>query len=187
MLAASSLLGEPQMKEVVRYSWGSSSLGEFLAAVTNKGLVALEFGSDRAFMLNALRARLPQAELVEASSELMDVLSEIVRAIEDPAACESTIHVPLDLRGTPYEVQVWSMLRSIPAGETTSYGTLAARMGTSDAREVTKAIAANPIAVLVPCHRVIKRDGSISGYRWGVTRKRELLAREQRGRAFQLS
>ena len=134
-----------------------------------------------------MRARLPQAELVEASSELMDVLSEIARAIEDPAACESALHVPLDLRGTAYEVQVWSMLRSIPAGETTSYGTLAARMGTSDARDVTKAIAANPIAVLVPCHRVIKSDGSISGYRWGVARKRELLAREQRGRPFQLS
>jgi AraC family transcriptional regulator of adaptative response/methylated-DNA-[protein]-cysteine methyltransferase len=129
---------------------------------------------------------LPQADLIESPSELRDVLSEIVRAIDDPAR-QSQSNVPLDLRGTPYEVQVWSMLQTIPAGETTSYGSLAARMGTSDAREVTKAIAANPIAVLVPCHRVIKSDGSISGYRWGVARKRELLAREQRGQPFQLS
>jgi len=186
MLAASLLLGEPRMKDVIRYGWGASSLGEFLAAVTGRGLVALEIGSDRPFMLNALRARLPQADLIESPSELRDVVSEIVRVIDDPAR-QSQFHVPLDLRGTPYEIQVWSMLRSIPAGETTSYGTLAARMGTSDAREITKAIAANPIAVLVPCHRVIKTDGSISGYRWGVARKRELLAREQRGRPFELS
>jgi AraC family transcriptional regulator of adaptative response/methylated-DNA-[protein]-cysteine methyltransferase len=186
MLVALPLLGEPLMKEVVRYAWESSSLGELLAAVTSKGLVAVELGSDRSFMLNALRARLPQADLIESPSELRDVLNEIVRAIEDPAR-HSQFHVPLDLRGTPYEIQVWSMLRSIPGGETTSYGSLAAKMGTRDAREITKAIAANPIAVLVPCHRVIKTDGSISGYRWGVARKRELLAREQRGRPFRLS
>jgi AraC family transcriptional regulator of adaptative response/methylated-DNA-[protein]-cysteine methyltransferase len=174
------------MKEVVRYAWGSSSLGEFLAAVTSKGLVAVEFESDRALLLDGLRARLSHADLIESPSELRDVLDEIVRAIDDPAR-RSHSNLPLDLRGTPYEVQVWSMLQTIPAGETTSYGSLAARMGTSDAREVTKAIAANPIAVLVPCHRVIKSDGSISGYRWGVARKRELLAREQRGQPFQLS
>jgi AraC family transcriptional regulator of adaptative response/methylated-DNA-[protein]-cysteine methyltransferase len=91
------------------------------------------------------------------------------------------------LRGTPYEVEVWSMLRAIPAGEMTNYGALAAKLGTRDAREVTEAIACNPIAVLVPCHRVIKKDGSISGYRWGVKRKRELLAREQRSGVFRLA
>ena len=99
------------------------------------------------------------------------------RALEEPGFDPA---VPLDLRGTPYEVEVWSMLRAIPVGETTNYGALAARLGTRDARDVTEAIACNPIAVLVPCHRVIKKDGSISGYRWGVKRKRELLARERR-------
>ena len=79
------------------------------------------------------------------------------------------------------------MLRAIPAGQTASYGALAAKLGTRDAREVTGAIARNPIAVLVPCHRVIRTDGSISGYRWGVKRKRELLAREQRSKPFQLA
>jgi AraC family transcriptional regulator, regulatory protein of adaptative response / methylated-DNA-[protein]-cysteine methyltransferase len=90
--------------------------------------------------------------------------------------------VALDLRGTPYEIGVWSMLCSIPMGATTNYGALAAKLGTRDAREVTEAVARNPIAVLVPCHRVIKKDGSISGYRWGVKRKRELLKREQHRR-----
>jgi AraC family transcriptional regulator of adaptative response/methylated-DNA-[protein]-cysteine methyltransferase len=83
------------------------------------------------------------------------------------------------LRGTPYEIQVWNLLREIAVGETTSYGALAAKLGTRDARDVTVAISTNPIAILVPCHRVLKKNGSISGYRWGVRRKRTLLEREQ--------
>jgi AraC family transcriptional regulator of adaptative response/methylated-DNA-[protein]-cysteine methyltransferase len=158
-----------------------SSLGEFFAALSSRGLVALEFGSDRAAMANALRARLPQAEVVDRSSELTDILEKVVRAIEEP---DFDPGIPLDLRGTPYQVEVWTLLQSIPAGETTSYGALAARLGTQDARDVTAAIASNPIAVLVPCHRVIKKDGSISGYRWGVMRKRKLLEREQLSSAF---
>src|SRR5262249_56558285 len=98
------------------------------------------------------------------------------RGIEGPGFDAA---VSLDLRGTPYEVEVWSMLGTIPVGETTNYGALAAKLGTRDAREVTEAIACNPIAVLVPCHRVIKKDGSISGYRWGLKRKRQLLDREK--------
>jgi AraC family transcriptional regulator of adaptative response/methylated-DNA-[protein]-cysteine methyltransferase len=106
------------------------------------------------------------------------------RAIEQP---DRDPGLPLDLRGTPYELKVWTMLRSVPAGETTNYGALAAELGTRDARDVTEAIASNPVAVLVPCHRVIKKDGSISGYRWGVKRKRALLAREQRSVSFRLA
>ncbi|HEX2843600.1 MGMT family protein [Hyphomicrobium sp.] len=81
---------------------------------------------------------------------------------------------------TAYEVKAWSMLREIPAGQTTTYGAMAVKLGSRDARDVTAAIASNPIAVIVPCHRVLKKGGSISGYRWGVRRKRALLAREQR-------
>jgi AraC family transcriptional regulator of adaptative response/methylated-DNA-[protein]-cysteine methyltransferase len=105
-------------------------------------------------------------------------LSDVVNrwAIEDSGFDPG---VPLDLLGTPYEVRVWSMLCSIPAAETTSYGALATKLGTRDAQEVTAVIACNPIAVLVPCHRVIKKNGSISGYRWGSKRKRELLDREK--------
>jgi AraC family transcriptional regulator of adaptative response/methylated-DNA-[protein]-cysteine methyltransferase len=107
---------------------------------------------------------------------LSDVLAKVHRALEEPGVDPV---IPLDLRGTPYEVEIWSMLRAIPVGETTSYGALAARLGTRDARDVAEVIARNPIAVLVPCHRVLKKDGSTSGYRWGVKRKRELLKREK--------
>ncbi|MBU6458478.1 MAG: methylated-DNA--[protein]-cysteine S-methyltransferase, partial [Bradyrhizobium sp.] len=116
--------------------------------------------------------------------ELVDVLEKIVRAVEDPGFDPE---LPLDMRGTTYEIKVWSMLRALPIGETISYGAIAAQLGTRDARDVTKAIASNPIAVLIPCHRVIKKDGSISGYRWGVKRKRELLARERRVKSLPTS
>jgi O-6-methylguanine DNA methyltransferase len=92
---------------------------------------------------------------------------------------EDVSDIPLDLIGTSYEIQVWNLLRQIAVGETTSYGALAAKLGTRDARDVTVAISTNPIAILVPCHRVLKKNGSISGYRWGVHRKRALLEREQ--------
>jgi AraC family transcriptional regulator of adaptative response/methylated-DNA-[protein]-cysteine methyltransferase len=114
---------------------------------------------------------------------LSGLVENVTGAIEDPGFDPG---VPLDLRGTPYQVRVWPMLREIPVGEVTNYGDVAAKLGTRDAREVTEVIAGNPIAVLVPCHRVIKKGGSISGYRWGFKRKRELLEREQRSKTSQL-
>jgi AraC family transcriptional regulator of adaptative response/methylated-DNA-[protein]-cysteine methyltransferase len=165
------------MREIIRFAWGISSLGDFVVAMSEKGLVALEFSSQRAAMEDALRSRFPGAELEHDQAALAGTVDAAAGMIDDPATGSD---LPLDLRGTPYEVQVWQMLRDIPAGETTSYGALAARLGTRDAREVTVAIASNPLAIVVPCHRVIKKDGSISGYRWGVQRKRALLAREQR-------
>ena len=168
------------MREVIRFAWGKSSLGDFIVAMSDNGLVATEFSSNHAATEDALRARFPAAEIIDGQEELAAILEKAKRAIEEPGFGRA---IPVDLRGTPYEVEVWSMLRALPAGETTNYGSLAARLGTRDARGVTEAIACNPIAVLVPCHRVIKKDGSISGYRWGVKRKRELLAREQRSGA----
>lgn len=165
------------MPEVIRFAWGRSSLGEFIVAMSDKGLVAVDFDSTRVTVEAALRTRFPDAEVVDRQNELAEVVATVTRAIEEPGFDPK---IPLDLRGTPYELGVWSMLRGLPLGETTSYGALAARLGTRDARDVTEAIASNPVAVLVPCHRVIKKDGSISGYRWGVKRKRELLAREKR-------
>lgn len=171
------------MRETIRFAWGISSLGDFLLAMSDKGIVALEFSSNRSTAVDALRDRFPDADIIDSLQNLSDVLDKVKRAIKEPGFDPA---VPLDLRGTPYEIEVWSMLSAIPVGETTNYGTLAAKLGTRDAREVTEAIACNPIAVLVPCHRVIKKDGSISGYRWGVRRKRELLTREQRSEAFHL-
>ena len=168
------------MRDTIRFAWGVSSLGDVMVAMSDKGLVAVEFSADHPATENALRGRFPDADVVAGEPGLRDVLTSVTRAIEESGSDPT---VPLDLRGTPYEIGVWEMLRTIPVGETTTYGALAARLGTRDAREVTEAIANNPIAVLVPCHRVIKKDGSISGYRWGFTRKRELLAREQRSLA----
>ena len=172
------------MPEVIRFAWGNSSLGEFMVAMSDKGLVALELGSSRDSAEEAVRIRFPDAEVVSRQRELVDVLDKITRVIEDPGFDPE---LPLDMRGSAYEIKVWSMLRALPIGETTSYGALGAKLGTRDARDVTKAIASNPIAVLVPCHRVIKKDGSISGYRWGVKRKRELLARERRAKSLPTS
>ena len=168
------------MRDTIRFAWGTSSLGDVMVAVSDKGLVALEFSSNRSATEDALRVRFPDADLIDSPQGLTDVIDKVNRALEEPGFDPA---VPLDLRGTPYEVEVWSMLRTIPVGETTNYGALAAKLGTRDAREVTEAIACNPIAVLVPCHRVVKKDGSIAGYRWGVKRKRELLARERRAGA----
>jgi AraC family transcriptional regulator of adaptative response/methylated-DNA-[protein]-cysteine methyltransferase len=164
------------MHEIIRFAWGASSLGDFIVAVSDKGIVALEFGSSHAESEDALRARFPEAGIIDDQRGLSDVLEKVHRAVEEPGFDPV---IPLDLRGTSYELEVWSMLRAIPAGETTNYGALAAKLGTRDAREVTEAISRNPIAVLIPCHRVLKKDGSISGYRWGVKRKRELLKREK--------
>lgn len=165
------------MREIIRFAWGISSLGDFVVAMSDRGIVALEFSSIRAVMEDALRIRFPDADLERSQDELADVMKIVRCVIDDPT---SNSDLPLDLRGTPYEVKVWLMLQDIPAGETTTYGALAAKLGSRDPRDVTAAVASNPVAVIVPCHRVIKKDGSISGYRWGVRRKRVLLAREQK-------
>jgi AraC family transcriptional regulator of adaptative response/methylated-DNA-[protein]-cysteine methyltransferase len=136
------------MREIIRFAWGNSSLGDFMVAMSEKGLVALELGSNRSSTETALRTRFPEAEVIGSPTELVGVLEKVRRAIEEPGFDPV---LPLDMRGTPYEIEVWSMLRALPVGETTSYGALAARLGTRDAREMTEAIASNPIAVLVPC------------------------------------
>ena len=165
------------MCEIIRFAWGTSSLGDFMVAMSDEGIVSLEFSSIHTAMEDTLRIRFPGANLERSQEYLADVVGIVAGVIDDPATgCD----LPLDLRGTPYEVEVWLMLREIPAGQTTTYGALAARLGTQDPRDVTAAIANNPVAVIVPCHRVIKKDGSISGYRWGVRRKRALLVRERR-------
>lgn len=163
------------MSETIRYAWGTSSLGKFLVATSDKGIVAFGFGS-RTTADAVLAERLPDADLVADPDALGDVVAKLQELIDDPA---SDPQLGIDLRGSPYELLVWSMLREIPAGQTTHYGALATQLGIRDARDVTAAIGANPVAILVPCHRVLRKDGSISGYRWGVFRKRALLEREK--------
>jgi AraC family transcriptional regulator of adaptative response/methylated-DNA-[protein]-cysteine methyltransferase len=165
------------MRDIIRFAWGQGSLGDFILALSDSGIVALEFAASCSEMEDALRNRFPDVDLQADQDGLADAIETVAGIIDDPAR---DCALPLDMRGTAFEVTVWTMLREIPAGQTTSYGALAAKLGTRDPRDLTQAIANNSIAVIVPCHRVIKKDGSISGYRWGVRRKRALLAREQR-------
>jgi AraC family transcriptional regulator of adaptative response/methylated-DNA-[protein]-cysteine methyltransferase len=164
------------MREVIRYAFDETSLGNILVAASKKGVVALEFVNDRNMAEEWLRLRFSEADVVFDQEGLSRILASIRLIVDQP---HTGSDVELDLRGTPYEISVWNLLREIAVGETMSYGALAAKLGTRDARDVTKAISANPIAILVPCHRVLKKDGSISGYRWGVRRKRALLNREE--------
>ena len=172
------------MSERIRYAWGESSLGTFVVAASDEGLVAFEFAQRDAAALAAFRARFPEAELESDESGLADLLEKLVAVIERP---DLDPGIPLDLRGSDFQKKVWSILRRIPAGQTTTYGAIAAAMGSPrDARDVTDAIASNGIAILIPCHRVVKKNGSMSGYRWGAKRKRVLLAREQHRETFRL-
>jgi AraC family transcriptional regulator of adaptative response/methylated-DNA-[protein]-cysteine methyltransferase len=172
------------MSEILRYTWGDSSLGDFLVAASEKGVVAFEFVDRRDAAMDALRIRFPDAVL-EADGKALSELVVMLRAlIERP---ERMPCIALDPRGDDYQKTVWSIVQEIPAGETTTYGALAAKLGSRDARDVTAAIAANAIALLIPCHRVVKKDGSLSGYRWGTKRKRTLLERERRAVSFQLA
>lgn len=172
------------MTEQIRFTWGTSSLGDFIAAVSDAGLVAFEFADRGGPALDALRESLPEADITEDDAGLADIAARLAALIDHP---ESDPGIALDPRGSDYQKRVWSLLRRVPAGETTSYGALAAQLGTRDARDVTEAIASNPIAVLIPCHRVVKKDGSISGYRWGVRRKRALLDRERQAAPFRMT
>jgi AraC family transcriptional regulator of adaptative response/methylated-DNA-[protein]-cysteine methyltransferase len=173
------------MSERIRYAWGESSLGDFMVATSEEGVVAFEFAQRSAAALDAFRARFPGAELESDESGLADLVEKLAAAIERP---DLDPGIPLDLRGSNYQKEVWTILRGIPAGQTTTYGAIAVAMGNArDARDVTDAIASNPIAILVPCHRVVKKDGSMSGYRWDAKRKRMLLAREQHPEKFRLA
>lgn len=175
-LPAIDLAMEKNMATTIRYAKGESSLGSFIAAISERGLAMVEFGEMGEAMRAGLVARFPDAEIVEDPAALADMLATIARLIDHPV---DDADVTLDMRGTPFELQVWEALRRIPAGRTVSYGEIAAQLGTPRlAREVAEACASNILAVVVPCHRVVKKDGSISGYRWGFRRKRELIGRE---------
>jgi AraC family transcriptional regulator of adaptative response/methylated-DNA-[protein]-cysteine methyltransferase len=164
------------MKETIRYAWGTSSLGEFIAASSDCGLVALEFARRDGHPTASLTTRFPQAELVEDFTSLKETVEKATNLIEHPTAGAS---MAVDMRGSEFEREVWSALQEIPTGRTISYVELACRLGDPHlAQQVGEACAANKIAVVIPCHRVLRKNGSISGYRWGTWRKRALLERE---------
>jgi AraC family transcriptional regulator of adaptative response/methylated-DNA-[protein]-cysteine methyltransferase len=165
--------------EIVRHAVGSSSLGAVLVAATGRGVCAIVLGDEPALLVAELERRFPRAELVEAGPDFAALVAQIVRLVDDPARARG-LDLPLDIRGTAFQRLVWEKLREIPLGETASYAEIAARAGKPRAvRAVANACGANPLAVAIPCHRVVASDGGIGGYRWGVARKRSLLARER--------
>jgi AraC family transcriptional regulator of adaptative response/methylated-DNA-[protein]-cysteine methyltransferase len=167
---------EKIMTGTIRHAGGQSSLGPFVVAISERGLAMMEFGDMNEARIEALRTRFPDAKIVEDPEALRETLGLAAELVEHP---ESGRDLVLDLQGSAFELRVWNALRQIPAGTTASYGEIAARLGAPrEAREVAEACAANILAIAVPCHRVVKKGGSISGYRWGFARKRTLLARE---------
>lgn len=163
---------------VIRYGIGQSSLGRVLAAASERGICAIMLGDEDGDLVADLERRFPNARAIAADSGFQATIDAVVALVEEPAG---GIALPLDIRGTAFQRRVWQALQAIPAGETRSYAELAHAIGEPRAaRAVAGACAANRLAVAVPCHRIVRGDGSISGYRWGVERKRALLEKEER-------
>ena len=161
----------------IRFAVAQCSLGSLLVAASDKGVCSILLGDDPDTLVRDLQDRFRNAELIGGDREFERWVAKVVGFIEAPRI---GLDLPLDLRGTAFQQRVWETLRKIPAGETISYTELAKRIGLPTAtRAVASACGANPIAVAIPCHRVVRTDGSLSGYRWGVERKRELLERER--------
>jgi AraC family transcriptional regulator of adaptative response/methylated-DNA-[protein]-cysteine methyltransferase len=162
--------------ETIRFAIGQCSLGAILVARSERGVCAISLGDDADVLVRDLQDRFPRAELVGADAQFEQWVARVVGFVEAPCV---GLDLPLDVRGTAFQQRVWQALRAIPAGETVSYTELASRIGAPKAvRAVAGACAANALAVAIPCHRVVRNDGALSGYRWGVERKRALIARE---------
>lgn len=162
----------------IRYGIGQSSLGRVLAAASARGICSIMLGDNDQDLIRDLEHRFPNARAIEADAGFALTVAEVVGLVEEPVR---GLALPLDIRGTAFQRRVWQALQAIPAGETRSYSEVAQALGAPrSARAVAAACAANKIAVAVPCHRVVGRDGSLAGYRWGLERKRELLRKEAR-------
>lgn len=160
----------------IRFAVGECSLGSILVAATDKGVCAILFGDDPDELLRDLQDRFDKAELIGGDAAFEALVAQVVGFVEQPRL---GLDLPLDVRGTAFQQRVWQALAEIPAGETASYADVAAKIGKPTAvRAVAQACAANALAVAIPCHRAVRNDGALSGYRWGVERKRALLDRE---------
>lgn len=164
----------------IAFAIGQCSLGAILVARSARGVCAISLGDDPDALLGELQDRFPRAELIGGDAGFERLVAQVVGLIEQPNIGHE---LPLDIRGTAFQQRVWQALRQIPAGETASYAQIAQRIGSpKSVRAVAGACAANTLAVAIPCHRVVRSDGALSGYRWGVERKRELLSREHADR-----
>jgi len=167
--------------ETIRYVTVATPLGWALVAATGRGVCLTALGDDRERLAAMVRERFPAALLVAEDAALKDWAEQIVRFITDPG---QTPDLPLDIRGTAFQTRVWRALQRIPLGRTATYAEIARALGQPKAvRAVAQACAANNLALLVPCHRVIREDGDLAGYRWGLERKRALLEREREAAA----
>jgi AraC family transcriptional regulator of adaptative response/methylated-DNA-[protein]-cysteine methyltransferase len=162
--------------EDIRFAVGQCSLGAILVASSKKGVASILIGSDPGELVRNLQDRFPKAKLIGADSDYEALVARVVGFVEAPGL---GLDLPLDVRGTAFQQRVWQALQAIPAGQTVSYAEIARRIGAPKAvRAVAGACAANKLAVAIPCHRVGRNDGSLSGYAWGVELKRALLDRE---------
>jgi AraC family transcriptional regulator of adaptative response/methylated-DNA-[protein]-cysteine methyltransferase len=162
--------------EALRFGYGETKLGLALVALSDRGVTAILLGHDRSKLRSDLVDAFPGVRLIEDEAGLTTTIAKVVALVDAP---HLGLELPLDLRGSVLQLAVWEALRAIPAGETRTYGALAKALRVpATAQEVGEACAANVLAVAVPCHRVVKADGSISGYRWGVRRKRRLINME---------
>ena len=160
----------------IMFAIAQSTLGALLVARSRRGLCAISLGDDPEALLRELQERFPRAELVGGDGGFERLVAQVVGFVEAPRL---GLDLPLDIRGTAFQQRVWEALRKVPAGETVSYAEIAARIGSPrSVRAVAQACAANTLAVAIPCHRVVRSDGALSGYRWGIARKQLLLARE---------
>jgi AraC family transcriptional regulator, regulatory protein of adaptative response / methylated-DNA-[protein]-cysteine methyltransferase len=171
----------------LRLAVAESSLGWVLVAATDRGVCAIDFGDSSDELRSSLRRRFPKAEIVESDRPFKSWVRKVVSWIETPSG---GLSLPLDIQGTAFQQRVWRALQDIPVGSKASYAEIARRVGQPKAaRAVAHACASNSLPIAIPCHRVVRRDGDLAGYRWGLERKRALLAREARpsGRGRELS
>jgi AraC family transcriptional regulator of adaptative response/methylated-DNA-[protein]-cysteine methyltransferase len=160
----------------IRFAVGECSLGSILVAKSEKGVCAIQFGDDPEVLVHDLQDRFPRARLIGGDADFEKLVAQVVGFVEAPGI---GLDLPLDVRGTAFQQRVWAALREIPAGVTVSYSDIAERISAPrSVRAVAGACAANTLAVAIPCHRVVRSDGALSGYRWGVERKRALINRE---------
>ncbi len=165
--------------ESLRFAVGECSLGSILVAASEKGVCAITLGDDPDALVKELQDRFARARLIGGDREFERWVAQVVGLVEAPQA---GLDLPLDVRGTAFQQRVWKALREIPAGATLSYAEVARRIGRpTAARAVAQACGSNGIAIAIPCHRVVRADGGLSGYRWGAERKRRLLEREKAG------
>ncbi len=164
------------VNEEIRFAVGETSLGAILVASSRKGVASILLGDDPNELVRNLQDRFPKARLIGADSDYEALVAHVVGFVEAP---KLGLNLPLDVRGTAFQQRVWQALQEIPAGQTASYAEVARRIGSPKAvRAVAGACAANNLAVAIPCHRVVRNDGALSGYAWGAERKRVLLDRE---------